>query len=151
VITIGLRASPSMVTFAVYDTTNHRVLNIEEIRIPAAFSVPESLKYVRSNILDVLREYKVENAGIRITEPNAQSTNISRLQIEGVIQEAFASSCVAKYYVGQIASICAKISIARNKFKIFVEGTEDYGVEKWASLTKEQREALLCAIGAKNA
>ena len=91
-ITIGIRAAPKVVTFAVYDSTSRTVINVEEIKIPAAFSLPDRLKYVRSNLLDVLREYKVEQAGIRETEPAAQSSSIERVQIESVIQEAFASS-----------------------------------------------------------
>ena len=63
-ITIGIRAAPKAVTFAIYDSASDAVQNVEEIKIPAAFSIPSSLKYVRSNILDVLREYNVEKAGV---------------------------------------------------------------------------------------
>jgi hypothetical protein len=41
-ITIGIRAAPKAVTFAVYDTERAAVLNVEEIRIPAAFQTPEA-------------------------------------------------------------------------------------------------------------
>ena len=56
-------------TFAIYDSEQNAVINVEEIRIPAAFPTPAALKYVRSNLLDVLREYEVERAGVRVTEP----------------------------------------------------------------------------------
>jgi hypothetical protein len=90
-ITIGIRAAPKVVTFAIYDTDEEAILNVEEIKIPAAFDTPSALKYVRSNLLDVLREYQVERAGVRITEALA-TPNVERIQIEGVIQEAFAST-----------------------------------------------------------
>jgi Holliday junction resolvasome RuvABC endonuclease subunit len=150
VITIGIRAAPKVVTFAVYDSTSRTVINVEEIKIPAAFSLPDRLKYVRSNLLDVLREYKVERAGIRETEPAAQSSSIERVQIESVIQEAFASSELKGYYVGQIASISARIGIDRSEFKPLVDGSREYDVENWTTMTTVGREAVLCAVGAVN-
>lgn len=151
-ITLGLRASPKKVTLAVYDSEDRAILNVEAIRIPAAFSPPDALKYIRNNILDVLREFKIEAAGIRTTEPNAQRMSIERIQIEGVIQEAFASSFLSKYYVGQISSISSKIKINLSDFKKYVEGEVDLGmVENWSGLDKEGREAVLCAMGAANA
>jgi hypothetical protein len=150
-ITIGIRAAPKVVTFAVYDTEAENILNVEEIKIPLAFEVPAALKYIRSNLLDVLREYKVERAGIRVTESNAQNPSIERIQIEGVIQEAFASSELVSYYVGQIASISKRLGIDRKKFKPFIDGAEYPGVENWNKMGKEEREAILCAIGAKDA
>jgi hypothetical protein len=106
---------------------------------------------VRSNLLDVLREYKIVQAGIRETEPAAQSSNIERIQIESIIQEAFASSELKGYYVGQIASISAKIGIDRTEFKPLVEGSREYHVENWTAMTAAAREAVLCAVGAVNA
>ena len=89
VITIGIRAAPGAVTFAVIDTDDNSVINIEKIKIPAAFEPPDALKYVRSNLLDILREYHVERAGIRVTESVADGST-ARIQLEGVVQEAFA-------------------------------------------------------------
>lgn len=149
--TIGIRAAPKAVTFVVFDADADAVLNVEDIRIPIAFHTPEALKYVRNNLLDILREYGIERAGIRVTEPSAQSPNIARIQIEGVVQEAFASSLLKSYYVGQISSISARLGIERADFKRYVDGQLNWPVENWASLRKEQREALLCAMGASRA
>ena len=68
---IGIRVAPGEVTFAVYDTDSRTVVNLEEIVVPKALTTPESLKYVRSNLLDILREYEIEKAGIRTTEWSA--------------------------------------------------------------------------------
>lgn len=150
-ITIGIRAAPKVVTFAIYDTDEGAILNVEEIKIPAAFETPAALKYVRSNLLDVLREYKVERAGVRVTESVANYPNIERIQIEGVIQEAFASSELQSYYVGQISSISKRLGIDRKDFKPLVDGDKDPGVEDWKKMGKEEREAILCAMGAQDA
>ncbi|WP_294332484.1 hypothetical protein [uncultured Sphingomonas sp.] len=150
-ITIGIRAEPKGLTFAIFDSNDRRVLNVEEIRIPAAFTVPEGLKYVRSNLLDVLREYKVAKAGVRVTEPNAHSMSIARIQIEGVVQEAFASSAVSAYYVGQISSIAARLGLKRTDFKPLTAGLKEPEVENWSQHSLVEREAILCAMGAVDA
>jgi len=149
--TIGIRAAPKAITFVVYDSIENRILNVEEIKIPVAFEAPDALKYIRNNLLDILREYEVEQAGIRVTEPNAQLPNIQRIQIEGVVQEAFASSALKSYYVGQISSISSRLSIDRADFKKYIDGTLEWRVENWDDLDDKQREALLCAIGAARA
>lgn len=146
-ITIGLRADPKAVTFVVYNTEERSILNIEEIKIPAALEVPDRLKYIRSNLLDVLREYSIETAGIRITEPNADASR-ERVEIEGVIQEAFASSGLKGYYVGQISSISRRAGIERQDFKLIVQGKKAYPVENWEEMKEKEREAFLTALGA---
>lgn len=147
-ITIGIRAQPAGLVFAVYDSEQNVIVNIEEIRIPAAFDVPEGLKYVRSNLLDVLREYNVKQAGVRISEPSARSPSVERIQIEGVVQEAFASSTVHSFYVGQISSISRRLKMNRTAFKEMVSGDADPGVEGWEQQGSLQREAILTAMGA---
>jgi hypothetical protein len=122
-ITIGIRASPTAVTFAIYDSNEKKVVNIEEIKVPAALATPDALKYIRSNLLDVLREFKVEKAGIRASEPNARNLSIDRIYIEGVIQEAFASSNLLAYYMSSqrsdIVRINAVLSLLRPSKIIF--------------------------------
>lgn len=149
--TIGIRATPKSVTFAIFDTVGNSVINVEQIKIPAALSAPEALKYVRLSLLDVLKEYSVVSAGIRVTEPNARSISVERIQIEGVVQEAFASSDLQSYYVGQISSISKRLGFERKKFKPLIAGDDDPGVENWNKMSKEAREAILCAMGAKDA
>jgi hypothetical protein len=149
---LGIRVKPSEFAFAVYDSETNRLVNVERVKIPKALDAPEALKYVRNTILDILREYKIEAAGIRITESNSQHLNIRRIEIEGVIQEAFASSTLRSYYVGKISSITARIGIARADFKRYVEGENDFDlVENWDQFGSDEREAVLTAMGARNA
>ncbi|MEG8049332.1 hypothetical protein QP178_05390 [Sphingomonas aurantiaca] len=149
--TIGLRASPNAVTFAIYDTATDEFVNVDEIRVPAAFETPDALKYVRSHLLDVIREYDVERAGIRTTEPSAPNKNVRRVELEGVIQESFASSELESYYIGHVSTIMSRLGLPRTSFKPIVDGTMDPGIDDWQNMSKEQREAMLCAKGAKNA
>jgi septum formation topological specificity factor MinE len=146
---IGIRAAPKSITFVIYDSDTQSIINAEDIKVPLAFKIPDALKYIRNNLLDVLREYQVSRAGIRITESTAQKISVERIQIEGVIQEAFASSLLENYYVGQISSISAKVGIDRGDFKKYIDGSLNFaGVDNWDSLSQPQREAMLCALGA---
>lgn len=149
--TIGFRAKPNKIIFAIYDVEADEVVNIEDIIIPAAFDLPEALKYIRGTVLDILREYEISRAGVRTTEFKAQKFNLKRVQVEGVIQESFADSELSSFYVGQIANISHRVGIDRGDFKKFVSGDLEFGVENWPSLSPEQREAVLCAKGAANA
>jgi alpha-mannosidase len=149
---LGIRTKPSEFIFAVYDSDINTLVNVEKVKIPKALQAPEALKYVRNTILDILREYKITMAGIRVTESNSQYLNIHRIEIEGVIQEAFASSSLASYYVGQISSLASRIGIPRVDFKRYVKGEIDFDlVQDWDELDKDEREAVLTAIGACSA
>lgn len=146
---LGIRVAPKQVTFSIVENNNEQVINIESLKVPAALSAPETLKYIRYNILDIIREYDVEHAGIRTIESSSQRRSIERIQIEGVIQEAFASSPVKDYYVGQISNISKRAKIRRTDFKKYIDGDLDYErIENWKDLSREQREATLCALGA---
>lgn len=150
--TIGIRVNPSFVTYAVLDALDSNVVVVDRINVPKALSVPEGLKYIRSTLLDVLREYDVAKAGIRLAEHTLHGPLVERIQIEGVVQEALASSMVKAYFAGQIATISAKAGIARTDFKEIVSGDKYFpDVENWGSHTAEEREAILTAIGARNA
>ncbi|MBU1299354.1 MAG: hypothetical protein KKE83_06860 [Proteobacteria bacterium] len=149
---LGIRVKPSEFTFAVYDSDSNDLVNVEKVKVPKALEAPEALKYVRNTILDILREFEIERAGIRITESNSQHLNIRRIEIEGVIQEAFASSTIVAYYVGQISNISSRVGIERADFKRYIDGEIDCGlVENWDNLDHDEREAVLTALGGCNA
>lgn len=151
-ITMGLRAAPKVITFAIYDSEEEQVLNVEDLLVPAAFPHSQALKYIRSNILDILRIYDVCKAGIRTTEPIAKSISLERVHIEGVIQETFASSNMSGYFSGPISIVCFHLGVNRNTFKPMVkDGNNDFDVDNWGALSEAKREAVLCAIGAANA
>ncbi|GMN14859.1 hypothetical protein [Altererythrobacter sp. MTPC7] len=150
-ITIGIRAAPSAVTFAIYDDVKDEIINLDQITVPVALDTPDMLKYLRCHLLDILREYEVSFAGIRATEPSAQRANIGRIEIEGVIMESFASSDLEGYYIGHVSSIMSRLGVPRTDFKLFVDGKKDPQIDGWDQANANQREAILCAKGAVNA
>lgn len=148
---IGIRVTPSIVYFSVvsFEKEELEIILLDKINIPKALSLPEQLKFLRNTLCDIINEFEITNACIRITESNAQSINITRIYIEAIIQELFASSTIVKYYVGQISSISANLGIERTAFKPFAKGEESFmGIENWQRLKLEERESLMSAISA---
>lgn len=149
--TLGLRASPTEVTFCVYSSENAEILNVEEIKIPNALEMPEKLKYLRSTVLDVLREYQIDKAGIRLTEHSARSPSVDRIQIEGVLQEAFASSMLKSYYQGALVTIASKLETDKTTLSHLIKKDAEYdAIDNWSDFSEKKREAILAALGACN-
>ncbi len=149
---LGIRVEPKKTTFVVIQVENEEFIirNNESIKIPAALDFPEKLKYIRNCVLDILREYTISVAGIRIAESNSQNFDVTRLHIEGVIQEAFLSSDVDKYFTGRKTSIAAKLKMNPKVLDEIFKGQRPYvQLKNWDSLTNQNaREAALVAMGA---
>ncbi|WP_250517888.1 hypothetical protein [Caballeronia sp. INDeC2] len=150
--TLGIRVAPKKITFVVFDSDEQNIVNVEGIVVPRAMETPEQLKYVRNTVLDIIREYGVVRAGIRIAETVARGVPVERYALEGVIQEAFASSQLQGYFCGQIASIAKKMNLKREVLKKHLEGETEYEpIQGWMEHSKEEREAIAAALGAANA
>lgn len=147
---IGIRASPRNVFYAAVEKGDgHEVLAVGSIVVPPALDLPEQLHFIRTTILDLMAEYQVRRAGIRLTEPTAQSTSAERLNLEGVIQELLSSSDVEAYFAGPIATIAARLGEAdRSRVKEYFEGQAFMGLEGWSDYTREQRESIVTAVAA---
>ena len=149
--TIGFRCTPHKVFYCIIekDGSSFRILNVDYFILPNCLIIPEQLKYIRNNILDVLNEYQIIYGGIRVAESTSQTQIKNRLYLEAIIQELFASSSVRCYYVGRIANISKLLGIERSDFKKYINGEKNYQlVEDWNSLKKEERESVLTALGA---
>lgn len=149
---LGIRVEPKETTFVVIATANDSfsLLNCENIKIPLALDFPDRLKYIRNCILDIMREYSIAVAGIKIAEGNTRNLNITRLHIEGVIQEAFSSSNVEKYFTGRKQSIASKLNIKPKEMDEIIKGDRQFSkLEKFNSLSNRiSREAALVGMGA---
>ena len=149
---LGIRVEPQRTTFVVikFNDDKFNIINCELIKVPAALDFPEKLKYIRNCVLDILREYKVSIAAIRIAESNSRNLNVTRLHIEGVIQEAFSSSDIDKYFTGRKRTISSRLGVKSTEFNKIISGETEYpNIINWDSLTnKNAREAALVVIGA---
>jgi glycyl-tRNA synthetase beta subunit len=148
---LGIRVEPKKSTFIVIERDiddNYTLINEEVIKVPIALSFPEQLKYIRNTVIDILREYEITFAGIKLTESIA-TADLNRVQFEGVIQEAFSSSEVKDYFSGRKLSIMKRLGISKTIYDSILNGEQEYPIINWNRLTnKNLREAALVAIGA---
>jgi hypothetical protein len=123
------------------------------VNIPPALETPRQLQFIRTTLLDVMDEYAVTRAGLRLAEGTAQQKNPFRLNLEGVVQELLASSSVERFVSGPIATIASLLGIRDRKVvKALIAGEQspDYAMD-WTSLTVDEREAVLMAVAAASA
>jgi len=143
---LGVRAAPKEASFAVFCTEAQEFVCIDLIKIPLILETPEKLKFIRNNILDILREYSVSKACIRVTESNSQNLNIDRLYIEGVIQEALSSSNVLSYGNFRQKTICSKLGITSQEFKAIIKGEQIFRGIKTSEYDQNTNEAILASL-----
>lgn len=157
---IGLRVySNSEIFYTVISkkpdgTLEYQVMS--SLLVPKALEKPEQLNYTRNTILDIFHEYDVARAGIRVAEYTGQvanAFNIERYYLEGIIQEAVASSSIEKYVAGQISTLTTVLNIPREDFKKYSEGDMTFpdlpNEVNWGALELEQRESIIvchCAL-----
>lgn len=150
-IAIGIRATPTAVYYCIIKDIDdgYHTLALDKVNVPVALKKPEQLKFIRNTFLDIISEYKVCYACVRIAESVAQTPNENRIGLEAVIQELFASSTVIDYFVGQISNISPKLGISRDEFKPLAEGKEVFNnIEGWKELSQPKRESILAVYSA---
>lgn len=152
--TIGIRCSSTLIYYSIIRTTDNTFEFInQELIIPKSFDIPNKLKYVRKTMLDIFREYHIEKAGIRITEPTAMSPDKFRAMLEAVIQELIASSNATFYFTGIIASISSRLGLANDgTLKSIIAGKQKFKeIDTWLTIKEEYRECILVGFATLNA
>lgn len=149
---LGIRVEPKKSTFTVIEYNGegeYTLINKEVIKVPIALTFPEQLKYMRNTVIDILREYNITYAGIKLTEFTAQKIDLTRVQFEGVIQEAFSSSEVTNYFAGRKKSIMKRLNVTKSDYESIVSGEVNYSITNWDLLTNiTLRESALVGLGA---
>ncbi len=131
-------------------------LDVSLLNIPFSLDIPERLNFVRNTILDIMTEYEVTRAAIRISEfgRTLDQRGIERIQIEGVLQESLASSMVEKFVAGQISVLASLAGIARSDFKPLASGEKNFQHfpvgRRWQELSLEERESVLACYASLN-
>ena len=147
---LGVRAAPKEVSFVVYCNERNELLFADVVKTPMTLEIPERLKYFRNNILDILREFSIEKAVIRVNEASSQNLKIERLYIEAVIQEAFSSSNISEYRVIRKAGICSKLNIDPAQFKNLIDNKGEILGVRLAGYDANTIEAILAALSVRN-
>lgn len=159
-IGIGLRVySNSKVYYAIIDKRPSGALkyrNVDFLNVPLALEPPDRFNFIRNIILDILIEYSVESAVLRLSEKPASLTSsvVDRYFLEGVIQEALASCSVDKFRVGPISVLSGLLKWPRDDFKKYAEAEKHLDgfewTKDWKKLSKEERESVLACLASLN-
>ena len=148
---IGFRAAPSGVTYAIVegDGSTFNIVELNSLPVPAAMLPPNQLHFLRTVLLDVMRDFKVVRAGLRLAERSIGSVDTFRVNVEGVLQELLASSQVQWYFTGRIDRLASLLNTERTSISRLIAGDDSppYASD-WASCSKETREAVLAACAA---
>ncbi len=152
---LGLRAHPHHVCFVILASPAAEgsvpvVQLMSTLRLPVALHTPERLAYLRTALMDLIREFGVTYAGIRTTEPVSRNLSIERVHVEGVIQELLGAGAVPHYVAGALAPLGHLLGITVRTAKQLVDGELPLAVGPTENtrMSKEHREAVLAALAA---
>ncbi len=138
-----MRVSPKCIFFCVAERVEDEVniLVIDKIIVPIALEIPDKLSFLRILLYTIINQYQIDHAIMRRIEDNSKTVDVTRTNIEGVIQELISNCRIQKYrtcklvQLGQLLETC-------------VEGNNLYEIEEWDTYKKEERESVLCALAA---
>jgi hypothetical protein len=150
---LGIRVTSSTIFFSVYNKENKTIIS-ERQALPE-LDLPKKLKQIREDFLVFITKHNITNVGMKIAEKNALSINLERIAIEGVLQEAIASSNIQSYSIYTLQSIAKSFGIKGKDFKPLATDAELFQKFIAEKITQsnlrtnnEQREAILLAIAA---
>lgn len=149
---IGFRVTPAVIYYGVIEKEGDsvKIIAAQQIKCPKSFTPPDSLKHIRESVFDLIREHNALFGGIKLIENNSQTKDSFRLNLEGVIQEAFASSTTLKhFFFGAIPKLTGALRIQdKKKLKEIIDGKAVFDHIDMNDFRSEHREALLASLAA---
>jgi hypothetical protein len=152
---IGIRSSPSEIYFAIVDDEDGNIGHgpPQHLIVPReALEGPSLAQFVRTNILDVLDAQEVERACVKEADYHPQATgNPERYRIEGVIQEAVASSTADHYISGDVNTLSPHLDLTSSEFREIKAGDRWSGAANdpdWDTYSSPEIESILAAYTA---
>lgn len=95
-LAVAIRCTKDKLDWAVVDGACRvaaRIVEQRQVTVPAG-NRGDQLAWVRKEVLELLERHVVETAAVRVAEGGGQSVSLGRSEVEGVVQEAFASGGV---------------------------------------------------------
>jgi hypothetical protein len=93
-LVVGVRCTKDKPDWAVvqgHERASASVVEHHQVTIPAG-QRGEQLAWVRKEVQELLERHAVEGVAVRVAEGGGQSVSLGRSEVEGVIQEGFASA-----------------------------------------------------------
>lgn len=149
---IGIRLSPSCAYYSIIEKNNKDEFNLldnSNLIIPQSAEFPFQLSFLRTNIFSIIQEFKINNAGLRITESVAYTPSIKRINMEGVIQELLCDSNINNYFAGRITKIASILEEDKTVIKKAMKGEINiFDLDNWNDLKNEERESFIVGLAA---
>jgi hypothetical protein len=148
---IGFRVSPNEIFFTVVESTDPQDTGDyhepQILVVPDALEGPDLLRFMRTNLLDVLELYDADRAAVKTADHyRKRSSNTTRVHLEGVIQEAVANSRVKRYVSGATPKLAPLQNMSSDEFKDYKDGTRQFAdLPDWNRLSNAERESILAA------
>jgi hypothetical protein len=150
-ISIGFRVTPKAIFYSIVqrEGTALKCTSALKISFQSGISVPKNLAHVRRQISSLSLDFKAKCGGIKLIESNSRKVDHYRLNVEGVIQEAMASSSLESLFFGNITNLTKVFGDGdKSRVKRIIEGKENCDKLDLDGLSKEHREAALAAAAA---
>ncbi len=158
-IGIGIRVySNSKIYYSIINETDDEYvyLTISHLNIPLALNEPERLNYVRNTLLDIIDEYNIDSAVIRVQELmyGVNESTVQRFYVEGVILETLAGGDISSYKMGKIATLTSLLKIEPGAFKEYADNVKKFELLPedldWKGYCLEERESILACHASLN-
>ena len=145
-----MRFSPKCIFFCVAERVEDEVniLVIDKIIVPIALEIPDKLSFLRILLYTIINQYQIDHAIMRRIEDNSKTVDVTRTNIEGVIQELISNCRIQKYRTCKLVQLGQLLEQEIKEIKTCVEGNNLYEIEEWDTYKKEERESVLCALAA---
>lgn len=144
---IGIRAEPGGLTWAVVEgTREHPILiGADTASAPTSYDEPEALKWYRSRLSTLIKQFDAEALAIRLPESFGRQGNTEsdrrRSRLEGVLMELGAANGLI-VVAGNLKTIGTRQGVAKPKDEL--AGDDLRGLD-WSSLNAKKREAVFAA------
>lgn len=166
---IGIRAKPEEIIFAIYKNEN---IFLDSILLPNFLKNEEKLSYLRNALNDIFNEFKIQNGALKVMEGNIRCINngvFRRIENETIIKEILYSSGIENYKMLKNSNLSSLLSEDKSIVTELIKGkrkekskfTDEYFSKelerfeiKIKALKKinneEKREAIVSAFISKN-
>ena len=143
---IGLRAEPKGFFWAVSHGTQEVpvVVGMGYVEAPKTFSFPQGVNFLRSRFLQLITEFKIDNAGLRTPEMVRTQNEAfrQRLRVESVLLAA-SSEAGIKIIQGPLATLGRLLGVKSAKTLL---DSDDYCGINLEKMPTPKREAILMSV-----
>jgi hypothetical protein len=128
-------------------TSSYTEPYVSSIVVPNALNLPEQLSFIRTTLLDILLQYDIKRAGIRLAELTAKKVGYERIALEAIAQESLSDSNVEKFIACRIGTINTLLNLNDGEFLDLVANKLSIPtITNWGTFSGIERECILYCL-----